>query len=107
MSDLVGDEVFIKREFVLGDSVRQYFAGFFRSPQVNRFAERNQDGIRKVLIDRATRNQIRYSVKGQAGSFDCGSRGGNPARPALKERSSVSISKSDRLNARFLKLNKD
>ena len=75
MTDLVGDEVFIKREFILGDDVRQYFSGLFRSPRLNRFAALNQHGIRKVLIHGATSDQIRHCVKGQAGSFDGGGRG--------------------------------
>ena len=61
VTDLVGDEVFVKREAIRTGDVGQDCAGFFRRAQVNFLAALNQSFVqqlvRKIVKDRGARSQ--------------------------------------------------
>ena len=109
MADLVGDEVFVKRESIRTGDAGQHFAGFFRRAQINTlvalYQPLDQQLVREIVEDCRAGSQVFDLVEAQAGGFDGGGGCGNPTRPALEESFRVGVGEGYRPDSRAFELN--
>src|SRR5260370_33781453 len=109
VADLVGDEVFVKREAIRTGDTGQHFAGFFRCAQINTLAAlyqpRDQQLVREIVKDCRAGSQVFDLIEAQAGGFDGSVGCGNPTRPALEKSFRVGVGESYRTDSRALELN--
>src|SRR5689334_8268427 len=98
VSNLVGNEVFVKREPVIPGDARQHFACFFGRSWINLFATLDQQRVGEIVKDGTAGSQVFDDIETQAGGFDGCSRCRDPARPPFKKCFAVSVSERDRIN---------
>src|SRR5882724_4398186 len=94
MAQLVRYEILVKRKSVLLDNACEYAGCLLRSSDRQPFAPLDQQGVGKILIDRAILHEIVDGSERQPGSFHRCRRGRDPSRPLSEKPLRISIGES-------------
>src|SRR5882724_13560645 len=107
MSDLIGDEVFVKGKPILAGDAREDCGGFVGRARSYVLTPFNKCSISEVVENSATSLVVDHSTKGYSSGFHCSGRRRDPARAFVEETLGVSIRESYRRNTGAAQLQED